>query len=372
MGLAKAGKSMINQDEQKASDRKRSSAIAFNGIPLYTHSTTSRYLQPVAETMIQEQQLLIEKYASLRISSTKWYVAYSLSDRKSSCTESPRPTFARVRVVNLNGAENLQCCCGYSQRNGVPCRHIMHVGVKYGNNFQTFSHHQVTVRFWQAFDKFVAVPESSEMDSLQLGIRNKLWQARCHESGQGTTVTGGLQPYQESAEEFILGKDSEEPFASMNATAAMAYFHSSMNTRVLNYSPASIDSAVHAMETDTVGGLTQETYNAEDDHDSNGIDFDAVNHASYNAWQVAGERTMTAYEAWAPRFKELASLCEHDTPEEIMEVNSILDDLIQKKKARRHSTQTKPAGQIVSALTPTNHPVHHTHTKQKHHSTGRY
>ena len=188
MGLAKAGKSMMNQDERKASDRKRSSAIAFNGIPLYTISTTSRYLQPVAETMIQEQQLLVDKYASLRISSTKWYVTYSLSDRKRACTESPRPTFARVRVVTLNDAENLQCSCGYSQRNGVPCRHLMHVGVKYGNNFQMFSHHQVAIRFWKAFDKFVAVPESSEMDSLQLGIRHKLWQARCRESCQHQKV----------------------------------------------------------------------------------------------------------------------------------------------------------------------------------------
>ena len=370
MGLAKAGKSMLNQDERKASDRKRSSALTFNGTPLYTISATSRYLQPVAETMLQEQQLLVEKYASLRISYAKWYVAYSAAQRKRSGNESPRPMFARVRIVTLNGAEDLRCSCGYTERYGVPCRHLMHVAVKYGNNFNAFSHHQVAVRFWQAFDTFVAVPEFSEMDSLQLGIRNMLWQARCRESGRGTLITGGLRPYQESAAEYVVGKDSEEAFASMNAAAATAYFHSNMNVQLLNYSRAVVDTAVGAMETDTVGGLTQETYNADDHDDSNSIDFEPFNQASFNAWQAASDTT-TAYQAWAPRLKELASLCEHDTPEEIMEVNSILDDLIQKKKARHGSTQTKPAGQVVSALAPTNHPLHHAHTKQKLKRSGR-
>ena len=362
---------MINQDERKANDRKRSSALAFNGTPLYTDSVTCCHLQSVAETMIQEQQLLVDQYASLRISSTKWYVVYSAAERKRSpSTESPKPTFARVRIVTLNGAEDLRCSCGYTERNGVPCRHLMHVAVKYGNNFKVFSHHQVAVRFWHAFDKFVAVPESSKMDSLQLGIRNMLWQARCRESGGGTSITGGLQPYHEAAAELVLGKESAEAFTSMNAAAAMVYFHSNMDARVLNYSPDVVDTAVGAMEADTVGGLTQEMYNA-DDHGSNSIDFDEINHASFNAWKAVSERTVMAYQAWAPRLKELASLCEHDTPEEIMEVNSILDEMIQKKKARHGAAGTKPAGQIVSALAPTNHPLHHAHTKQKQHNAWR-
>ena len=65
MGLAKAGKCMINQDERKASDRKRSSASAFNGIPLYTNTAICCQIQSVAETMICEQQTLLDQYASV-------------------------------------------------------------------------------------------------------------------------------------------------------------------------------------------------------------------------------------------------------------------------------------------------------------------
>jgi hypothetical protein len=97
MGLAKGGKSMINQDTHKANDCKQSSALAFNGTALYTNSATYCHNQSVAETMIQEQQLLVDQYASLRTSSTKWYVVYSAAERKiPPSTESPSPTFARV------------------------------------------------------------------------------------------------------------------------------------------------------------------------------------------------------------------------------------------------------------------------------------
>jgi hypothetical protein len=127
-----------------------------------------------------------------------------------------------------------------------------------------------------------------------------------------------LGPYQEAAAEVVLGKESAEAFTATNAAATMVYFHSNMDARVLNYGPDAVNTSVGAMETDTVGGLTQDMYSTEDDHhDSNNIDFDAINHASFNAWQAISERTVMAYQAWVPRLKELASLCEHDTPEEI-------------------------------------------------------
>jgi hypothetical protein len=51
---------MINQDERKASDRKQSSASAFNGIPLYKSTETCLQIQSVAETVISEQQSLVD------------------------------------------------------------------------------------------------------------------------------------------------------------------------------------------------------------------------------------------------------------------------------------------------------------------------
>jgi hypothetical protein len=364
MGLAKAGKCMINQDERKASDRKRSSASAFNGIPLYTNTATCRQIQSVAETMMHKQQSLVDQYASVRISSTQWHVTYS-AERKSSCSDSwPKPIFSRVRIATLDNNGGLRCSCGYKERNGVPCRHLIHVAVNYGIDFKAFSHHQVAVRFWQAYDKFIAVGKPAEMDSHQLGIRNALWQAGRHQSSSGTFVLNGIRPYQESPAEFVAGKECTEAFRSMNATTAMAFSHANIHVRVVNYSTTTVNAAVAAMETDTVGGLTQETYNGDDDELLD-FDFHVNNDASRAVWQEASARTMTAHEVLAPRFKELASLCEHK-PEKIKEAALLFDDLIQSLKAEQASI-AKPAGRIISALAPSNHHIQHAHTRQKAH-----
>jgi hypothetical protein len=162
--------------------------------------------------------------------------------------------------------------------------------------------------------------------------------------------------------EFVAGKESTEAFRSMNATSAMAYFYAHIHEGVLNYGAATVSTAVTAMETDTVGGLTQETYIADDNVD---FDFEVNNHASLAFWQAANTTTMMAHEVLAPRFKELVSLCEHK-PEKVEEAALLFDNFIQRLKADQ-APATKPAGRIISALASSNHHVQHAHTRQKQH-----
>ena len=213
---------MINQDECKASHRKRNSLVAFNGIPLYSNAGTCRLIQAVAETMIQEQLSLADTYASVRFSETQWFVGYSAERTISTCDVSPKPMFARIRTVTLNKSGELCCSCGYTERNGVPDRHLMHVAINYGISFEGFTHHQVAVRFWRAFDKFVVVGELLEMDSIHLGIRNKLWQAKCHQS-TGTYIPGGFSPYQHAVE-FVAGRKLTAKFHCMDAAEGWHIF----------------------------------------------------------------------------------------------------------------------------------------------------
>ena len=142
----------------------------------------------------------------------------------------------------------------------------------------------------------------------------------------------------------------------------MAYIQAHIHVGVLNYSATTVNAAVAAMETDTVGGLTQETHNGDDDLD---FDFEVNNEASLAVWQAASAPTMTAHEVLAPRFKELASLCEHK-PEKIKEAALLFDNFIQSLKAQQASV-IKPVGRFVSALAPSNHNVQHAHTRQKQH-----
>jgi hypothetical protein len=356
---------MINQDQCKASHRKKSTSAAFNSVPLYTNTRTCRQIQAVAETMIQEQLALADRYASIRISKNKWYVGFSSEQTKHSSPDaSPKPRFSRIRIVTLNEAGRLQCSCGYAERNGVPDRHLMHVTLSYGRSFDSFTQHSVAVRFWRAFNKFVAAGESSEMDSLELAIRSKLWQAR-HCQPIGTSVPGGFRPYQDILE-YIAGEKSTAEFCCMDAAAALLYFQCHLdNVKVANYDSTTVDLVVAAMEKDSshTVGLTQETYTADDNNEFD-VGFQENNEASFSAWQCTGSRRMTSHEMLAPRLKELVSVYE-DKPEKIIEVAALLDRLIQEGKAENAAMQPKPVGHCVSALAPNDRRVQHTHTKQK-------
>lgn len=371
MSLAKAGKCMINQDECKASQRKRSASAAFNHVPLHASTGTCRKIQAVAETMMQEQLALVDRYTSVRISETQWYVVYS-AERGTSSDVSPKPTFSRVRVVTLDEGGGLHCSCGYSNRNGVPDRHLAHVALNYGNSFHGFTHHDVAIRFWRAFDKFVAEGDPPEMDSRQLGIRDKLLQA--HHCQPRITVPGGFRQY-EPGQNFVVGKNSTVEFLGMDIAAALVYFQDHRKkVEVVNYSLSAATIAAMANNSSHSIGLTQDTFNVDDDHievtSLEVVDFQGHNDASFIWWQETGSTSsMTAHEILAPRFKELASVYEHQT-EKLVEVAALLDKLIQDGKAENAALQQKPVGHSVSAVAP-NCRAQHTHHRQKHHHYGK-
>jgi transcription-repair coupling factor (superfamily II helicase) len=154
----------------------------------------------------------------------------------------------------------------------------------------------------------------------------------------------------------------------MDATAAFAYFFCHPDVEVVNYSSTMVDLAVAAMANNSshhIVGLTQETYNADDDNDEV-VDFHKHNDASFLvAWQSTSARIMTAHEILAPRLKKLASLYEHK-PFKLIEFAAVLDQWIQKGEAENAATQRKPVGHIISALAPNNQ-VQLTHNKQKKH-----
>ena len=109
--------------------------------------------------MLREQINLCENYSSVCHSVTKWFVCFTGDRKKSDETTSdvwPTPIFDQMRIVHINEDGGLQCSCGYANRNGIPDRHIIHVlAMNFGINFEGFSHHNVHVRFWKAFNKFV-------------------------------------------------------------------------------------------------------------------------------------------------------------------------------------------------------------------------
>ena len=368
MGLAKAGKCMINQDESKALIRKRKSSAAFNNVPLYTITKTSHHLNEVAEGMMKEQIALSENYSSVRVSETLWHVCSSGEIKHSEDSDSemsPIPIFKRTRIVSANSNGGLQCSCGYANRNGVPDRHIIHVAMNYGINFEGFNHHNVHVRFWRAFDKFVAVGEPTKMDSAELKIRSKLWQARFSPT-LIISVPGGFLPFQPNTQ-FSIGNNSNEMFRGMSRIDAFEHFSNRVEMKVSNYTTNMVDMAVAALiEKSSVHtvGLSQEMYSADDDGgDEDVLDFDEQNERSFLAWQCTGNSINNSHQILYPRVKELASIYENN-PERLQEIAAVLDELIKKGKAENAVTKQKPAGQMISAIPRNGNVKQRKHSKQ--------
>jgi hypothetical protein len=377
MSMAKAGKCMINQDESKSSCRKRKASAEFNTRPLYTDTKTSKHINDVAEDILREQIVLSENYSSVRGSVNEWLVCFTGERKRSEEMPSdvwPTPTFERMRLVHINKDGGLQCSCGYANRNGIPDRHIIHVAMNYGINFEGFSHHNVHVRFWKAFNKFVAEGDPTQMGSAELRIRQKLQQARFSPT-LIISVPGGFPPFEDGAQ-FSVGKNSGDNFQGMDATSVFEHFQKLREngdvSSVMNYDTEMVNRAVAAMMETSSGhtvGLSQEMYSNADDDDENEdvLDFDEQNERSFLAWQsTGGSSNNNSHQILYPRLKELASVYENN-PERLREVAAVLDELIQKGKAENAAMQQKPAGKMVSAVARNMNVKQHKHSKQIYH-----
>jgi hypothetical protein len=377
MSIAKAGKCMINQDESKSTCRKRKASAEFNTRPLYTDTKTSKHINDVAEDMLREQIKLSDNNSSVRTSMTEWLVFFTGERKRSEETPSavwPTPIFDRKRCVFINEDGGLQCSCGYANRNGIPDRHIIHVATNYGINFEGFSHHNVHVRFWKAFNKFVAEGDPTQMGSAELQIRQKLLQARFSPT-LIISVPEGFPPLEDEMQ-FIIGKNSGEHFRGMDSASLLEHIQKIEEigevSSVMNYDTEMVNRAVAALMETSSGhtvGLSQEMYsNADDDCENEDVlDFDDQNETSFLAWQSAGcSSKNNSHQILYPRLKELVSVYENN-PERLREVAAVLDELIQKGKAENAAMQQKPEGKMISSVTRNMHVKQHKHSKQLHH-----
>ena len=253
MSLAKAGKCMINQDVTKTNLRKRKASSEFNTQPLYTTTNTlytttntSTYINDVEEDMLKEQIYLSHNYSSMQTSEREWLVRFTAETSGAEVRSSAEwtvPVFDRIRKVYLNNDGGLECTCGYTARNGIPDRHIIHVAMRYSTDFVGFTHHNVHIRFWKAFNKFVAEGVPTQMQPTEHNIREKLQKARFSPT-LIIKVPDGFPPFVEG-QQFRMSNKSCENLKNMDAGMAKEYFSMEINTStVKNYDKRLIARAV--------------------------------------------------------------------------------------------------------------------------------
>jgi hypothetical protein len=84
------------------------------------------------------------EYQWIRVASDRWWVKRHKNSVKPGCKI---PRFLRVRNVTLSTDNYLYCECGYYQRYGIPCRHVLSIDPSY--QLRDFS-----VRWWKVYDYF--------------------------------------------------------------------------------------------------------------------------------------------------------------------------------------------------------------------------
>ncbi len=80
-------------------------------------------------------------------------------------------------MVNPNG--DFLCDCGMNQRFGFPCRHLIHVYIYYGTDFENILPEHVDIRFHTDYGRYVATLPREELCDGGLAIRNNLMSLRC-------------------------------------------------------------------------------------------------------------------------------------------------------------------------------------------------
>jgi SWIM zinc finger len=175
MGMDKAAVTIIGQDQTKGDSTKRKASTAFHKTPVYTDTETSRHITQVAECTLQGQLGQAKNYASLRTDEMTWLVTRSALRAANDLGSLLPPMFDRMRRVTLDNKGVLDCDCGYTKRNGIPCRHIAHVAYKYSpDDYKGFTYQDTSMRWYTSFAKFVAVDDSSDLDEHSLNLRTKL------------------------------------------------------------------------------------------------------------------------------------------------------------------------------------------------------
>jgi hypothetical protein len=120
------------------------------------------------------------------------------------------------------------------------------IGGRCITDFGGFTHHNVHIRFWKAFEKFVAEGEPTQMQTSEQNLREKLQQARFSPK-LIIHVPKGFPAFAEG-KQFEISQRSSDHLKNMDAATVQEYFLTGIETpTVKNYDKAFVARAVAKM-----------------------------------------------------------------------------------------------------------------------------
>lgn len=334
-----------------------------------------RYISKSAFGQLTEEWQSGQNYASLRTSGDTWSVLFAVREDAHSKAK-VIPVFRRMRQVIWNLDHTLSCDCGYTNRWGMPCRHMAHVVQRYTTSKRCFTHHDVDMRWWNIYSKFMVVMEPLLMNDAELNIRRNLTQLyKVHKYPVVNCI------HHHVGIEYAYGDNVHKKFKDANVESAGTLFARPKWT-VLNY-PEEESSACDVGACNA--GITQTT-NAFNDSDSecnieNDNSVDICDHSNdlsdqsdqnletvVNVGSTQGtnsRKRQQPFEIYAPLFKEINALSERGVSEEqVARTAKMLESVVNglkeyhSKKVRTPSITARTSrtqhGTVLSSTMPNN------------------
>jgi hypothetical protein len=374
MSQAESTKVMTDQDAARAKKKAVAVSDAFHKTQLYSDTPSSQQIQKVAESMLQQELESAESYVSIRIDEKTFWVLRAVTRKVG---KSPVPVFERVRVVTIGEDRCLRCSCEYPGHYGIPDRHISHVALHYGVDFQCWSHHDVDLRYHNSYCRLVAMKDPDSMNEDEKVIRANLISCRVQD------LPVPLAPRicaNDGSCNFAVGDNcDDEELRSYDSVNTRIRKVQEKSVTVLNYTDSEVSSAIRGLNdgADNAAGFTQESHKCDDgewpgadnddddDDDDGGVLGGAIDFSWDPSGTPEGKTPSTAYAEGAPLCKEILQELDGSSPSTREHGLKLLHDVTLQIKARRASSLGGgPKGGIVSGKVKSKN-ASSTHKKQE-------
>ena len=208
MTIQQASLYMLQQDSDKQLANDMDLHCDLHKSRLCNLNTCSvRYISKKAAGQLMLQVQNLQNYASIRTGPTTWNVLRSTSQ---TYEKKIIPVFERMRCVNWNCDKTLSCDCGYTERWGMPCRHMAHVVEFYSDQKCFFTHQDVDIRWWDVYTKIVVAMEMENINCEEKILREKL---KLIKEVQRYPVVNNIHGF--NGIMYKYGKNSSEKFNSV-------------------------------------------------------------------------------------------------------------------------------------------------------------
>jgi MULE transposase domain/SWIM zinc finger len=297
-------------DQAARSERKMTWTVVRKIASKSLHSTlpTANTLTDLGNGLVEKQWQQAKNYNICGPNGHQWLCMRRADNAANGRVPKAVPRFSRVRTVSCCPTSNiLTCSCGYFERVGIPCRHLLKIlSVAHGAGYKGATADDVRI-FWRKDYYFFGI------DDTRQAARDELLSRR------DSDVKGPLLRVALNSIPFVRNDDIVEEKGK------------TVWERCVNYHPEMCRLVWESLQPSGVpAGLSQEIVNygmGSIDYGDGGIDgtFDEM----IEDTAATLEPARNAWEEWSPKFKYVVDIANANYSTEVMaEGNAALDDMI--------------------------------------------